>query len=143
MNSRLYRAAATRATSGSASSIQVLHLLLRPTLKKHENKDHKGQAAELAKCRVFVSVPTVQRERNVLYEDSRPVDDGADDSKLNAHLEESVPFGLGPVQFWCKIVNKSGDQKRKYEAKDANPRDSQSLDQIICHLICIKEKSLL
>ena len=137
---RLYRRGATLGTCGNVSSTQILHLLLRLRLEEHENKDHEWQAAELAEVRVLVSIPAMEWKRTVLYEHSRPIYDGSDDSKLDAHLEERPPLWLRLVQFWCKIVNKSGDQERKYEAKDANPRDSQSLDQFIFHLNSVKEK---
>jgi hypothetical protein len=41
-SSQLYRRLNTRATFGSVSGTQELHLLLCLHLKEHENKDHEG-----------------------------------------------------------------------------------------------------
>jgi hypothetical protein len=44
-SSRLYRGARITSISGSVSSTQVPHLLLRLRLEEHENKDHQGKTA--------------------------------------------------------------------------------------------------
>ena len=96
MSFRLYRHHGRLVTSGSVSASlrQEAHLLLSLHLEEHENKDHQWQAAKFTERRVFVSAPALHRERNILYECSRPIHDGPDNSKLNADLKERHPFGL-------------------------------------------------
>jgi hypothetical protein len=136
-SSLLYRRRVTPGTSGNASSTQILHLLLCPRLEKHENKDHEGQTAEFTEGRVLVAVPALEREWDILDENSSTVDDGCHDSKLETDLEEGQPLWLGLVQFWCIIVNKSGNEERKYETSDTNPRDAQGPDEgMLVHYLC-------
>ena len=145
-SSLLYRGPSTPGTSGSVlnSLGQPLHLLLRPDLEEHENKDHEGQTAELTESRVLVSRYAVQGEGHLFYEHAGAIDDGSHDSKLGTNLEEGHPLWLGFVQFWCKIVNKSGNEERKDEAKDTNPRDAQCPNEVMLghHLLVLKKKVL-
>jgi len=142
-SSRLYRHLVRLGTCGSASSTQVLHLLLGLRLEKHENKYHQGEAAKLGELRMLVAAPPLEREGYGLDKRPGPVHCGTYDSKLDGHLYERSPLWLGLVQFWRKIVNKSGDQERKCEAKDANPRDAQCFDQLICHIILLVENIMV
>ena len=145
MSFRLYQLAVTWRTYGNAFGLlshQVTHLLLRPCLEKHENENHEGQTAEFAEVWVFVPVPSMEREWNVLYKHTGPVHNGTYKSKLETDLREGLPLWFRLVQFWCKVVNKSGNKERKDETKDADPRDAQSFDQFIVHPTCVKEKRL-
>ena len=132
-SSLLYRHLNRRGTYGSASGLarKKPHLILRLHLKEHEYEDHEGQAAEFAKGRVLVSVPAFKREGYFLDENSCTEDDDRHDSKLDTDLGEDSPLWLGLVQFWCKIVNKSGNEERKDEAKDTNPRDAHCPNDIM------------
>ena len=66
--------ASDRRVYGNVSSIQSLHLLLCLRLEEHNDKDYKGQAAELAQVRVNVARDTLERKRYSLYKPPRHVD---------------------------------------------------------------------
>lgn len=134
MNSRLYRRPSTPVTCGSVSSTQELHLLLRLHLEEHENKDHEWEAPEFTEFRVRVAGHAIEGERDPFDEHPGTVHDRPHNSKLNTDLQERHPLWLGLVQFWCKIVNKSGNEERKDEASDANPRDTQGPYEVMTHL---------
>jgi hypothetical protein len=88
-------------------------------------------------------VPTypLKRKWDILDENSCTIHNHAHNSKLGTDLQERHPFWLGLVQFWCKIVNKSGSEERKDEANDTNPRDAQCPKYGIIQITTIKEKS--
>ena len=142
-SSQLYRDPSTRGTCGnvSGSTRKKPHLILCPGLEKHENKDHQGQAAELAQLGMDVAVSPLEWERNLLDENTGAIYADCHERKLETNLQECPPFWFALVQFWCNIVNKSGKEERKYEASDTNPRDAQCPDEGMRHT-SIKEKSL-
>ena len=141
-SSLLYRHLNTHDTYGNVSGTQVLHLLLRLHLEEHENKDHEWEASEFTKFRVGITAHAIKGEGDPFDEHPGTVHYRPHNSKLNTNLHECHPFWLGLVQFWCIIVNKSGNEERKDEASDANPRDAQSPNEVMAHLTLVKEKSL-
>ena len=64
------------------SSYEVLHFFLRSLLEKHENKDNKGERAQLTELRMYVARDALKRERNLFDYSTRKVNEGSYKSKL-------------------------------------------------------------
>jgi len=69
----------------------------------------------------------VQREGDIFYKNSGPIDYDTYDTKLNAHLEKGAPLGLGRVKIGGYSVQGRRHEKSKHEAQDADPGNAEGL----------------
>jgi hypothetical protein len=88
---------------------------------------------------VLVTIPALKRERHILYEDPRPVEDSPNESKLSANLKEGASLALGPVKWGRHFVQEFRYQKCESKSEDTDPHDAHDFHGLVHRLILVQK----